>query len=396
MVTGIRAKWLSVWLIHTSVLALASCAPKQPPTLLSETAVGQARLQQHDYEAAATHFQRALQVNPHDQDALSGLVDASLARHDDHAAFEALERLLAEAPQSPDARARLEMVRVRVVQDALTTAVRALRDGSLDLADAHLAKADQASPGNPAVLRTLALAAMARGRIDVAEARVREALGHDPQDPQSWSVLGEVLMLANRSREAVPAFAKALALAPDADTRQKLIEAQKRAELQTLPEPYNAMATASAVTRSQVAALLGTRLAAVLASAPTRSTEVLTDLRNHWASRWILSVVRAGWVEALPNHTFQPNSPMTRAELARILAAVLTDAAAGRPRDLAQWRAVRLAVSDVAATHSAYSAIGIVSAAGIMTSESGRFRPSASVSGVELLAAVNRLETLVK
>lgn len=342
------------------------------------------------------HFQRALEANPHDVDALAGLVDASLGRRDDNAAFDALQRLIAEAPDRTDARARFEMVRVRVAQSALTDAARAMGDGKLDEAEAVLARAEQASAGNPAVLRMLAQVAMARHRPDVAETRLREALGHDPQDPQSWSLLGDVLMATGRPGDAVSAFQKALAIAPTAADRQKLADARQGVSGAALPEPYRAIATATSVTRAQVAAVLGVRLASTLATAPSRNVEVLTDVRGHWAGQWVLSVIRAGWMEAMPNHTFQPGGVVTRAELARVMAAVLTDVASSRARELAQWRTARPAVVDVAAGHAAYPAIALVTAAGIMTTDAGRFRPAVVVSGADLLSSVARLEAMVK
>ena len=42
----------------------------------------------------------------------------------------------------------------------------------------------------------------------------------------------------------------------------------------------------------------------------------LEDLRGHWARPWILTAVRAGVLDAYPNHTFQPGAVVKRAELA--------------------------------------------------------------------------------
>ena len=85
------------------------------------------------------------------------------------------------------------------------------------------------------------------------------------------------------------------------------------------------------VTRGDVAAVLGVRLAALLAPAGDRPGVLVTDVRTHWAATWILAVVRAGVMEPLPNHTFQPQQRVRRVDLAQIVGRVLALIAARRP-----------------------------------------------------------------
>ena len=59
------------------------------------------------------------------------------------------------------------------------------------------------------------------------------------------------------------------------------------------------------------------RLDDLLKRAPRANAVVMTDTRGSWAEPWILSVSRAGIMEAYPNHTFQPNAVVSRGDLAQ-------------------------------------------------------------------------------
>ncbi|HEY4352822.1 MAG TPA: tetratricopeptide repeat protein, partial [Paraburkholderia sp.] len=292
--------------------------------------LGELKLQQRDYRDAAAMFDRALATNPKYVPALVGLVDARLGDGDDQASLAALKALLAADPTRVDARARIDAVRMRASQSELAQAEKLRTSGQLDEAERHLNLAIEDIPENGPALRALAVVQLARGSFDAAEARARQAIALDPQDGASLAVLGDVLEAQNRLGDAAAAYARAIAIEPRTAWKDRRAALQDRADAEALPESYRAIPTAATVTRAQVAAVLGIRLAKVLDRAPARSSEVVTDVRGNWAASWILKVVRAGWIEAMPNHTFQPNGVVRRADLAKISAAILTQTAASR------------------------------------------------------------------
>ena len=65
------------------------------------------------------------------------------------------------------------------------------------------------------------------------------------------------------------------------------------------------------------------RLASVLAAAPQRQL-VVTDVRGHWARPWIEATARAGAMEVFSNYTFQPGTPLRRADVADVVHRVLS------------------------------------------------------------------------
>ena len=166
-----------------------------------------------------------------------------------------------------------------------------------------------------------------------------------------------------------------------------------RAALARLPAEYHAIAGLAEVTRGDVAAVLGIRLADLLARR-TQPGALVTDVRSHWASTWILAVVRAGVMEPMPNHTFQPQQRIRRVDLAQIASRVLELIAAARPGSAAAWQSARVTIGDVSPSHPTHPAVSQAVAAGVLPLEGNAFTPSGPVSGAELLAAVERLEAL--
>jgi len=375
---------------------LNALVKRSPVFYPASASLGELRLLHQQYRDAAAMFSQALSANAQYVPALAGLVDAHLGAGDDQAALAALQALLVVEPSRADARSRLDAVRLRVSQTELALAERFRAAGQWDEAERHLDAALAATPENGPALRALATVQLARGDFDHAETRAREAIALDAQDAASLALLGDVLEARGRYEEAASAYARAIALDPRSAWQERRVRLQVRAEAASLPESYRLIESAASVTRAQVAAVLGVRLHVLLAKMPLRVADVVTDVRGHWAASWILPVVRAGWIEPRPNHTFDPGAAVRRADLALIVAAVL-DSAAGNTRRGgvdAAFAAARTSFADLASDHVAFRAASVAVTAGIMTVDVGnRFQPAGVVSGAELLAVVARLET---
>ena len=100
---------------------------------------------------------------------------------------------------------------------------------------------------------------------------------------------------------------------------------------------------------------------------------VVTDIAGHWAAQWIAAVARSGVIEPFANHTFQPASPVTRADLAGAVSRVVTLAASRQP-ELRSLLTARPAIADMSAGHLSYPAVSVAVASGVMPlSSGGRF-----------------------
>jgi tetratricopeptide (TPR) repeat protein len=372
----------------------AEALKRAPSFYPSEAGLGDVALATEQYPQAAAHFDAALSANKSYVPALLGRIDASLAMKDEAAAIDALERLVTIEPGREDAESRLSVLRVRAVERELATARKARAASDFDGARAAFERALAMSPSSAVILRGLADAELAAGALDAALTHARAAVALDAADAESFAMLGDVLVAQGQSSDAFDAFAKAFQLDPRPAWRVRIDALRAGAAAAELPAEYRAIPASTAVTRAQVAAFIANHLKELVDSAPKRGVAVMTDLRNHWAASWILAVTRAGIMDALPNHTFQPSAVVTRTDLARAVAQVLALLAPMHAKDAAAWRAAKPVFADVPPGHLAYSAVAMAVAAGAMTADAGRFAPTRPATGADLVAAVTRLERL--
>ena len=124
-------------------------------------------------------------------------------------------------------------------------------------------------------------------------------------------------------------------------------------------------------------------------------TPILTDTRDHWASRWIVETVRAGVMQAGAGNRFEPERPVRRGDLADVVAGVLDLVGDFDPDAARRWRAARVRFSDMGPGHLNYESATRAVAAGVMrTLGAERFDPTGPVSGSDAVDAVEQLVRL--
>lgn len=363
----------------------------------STTALGYIAAFDRRYDEAVRRFDAAIALDQTYLPALTGRLDVALVRREDPVVLRTSALILAVSPGRDDLRDRMEVLRLRMVQSQLSRASAERSAGRLDEAQAVLEEALAAVPDSAVVLRELALVETARGRLEAAETHAQRSLALDRGDAVTHAVLATVFEAQGRMREAADQLAWAIRIDPRAEWVDRARALTVRADYDALPAEYREIPTAPTVTRGQLAALLGIRLPEAVARSPRRGAVVLTDVRAHWAMPWILPVTRAGWIDAFPNHTFQPATLVRRSELAQVMWRAAQDLAVGQPAELARWRASRPVLPDVSRSHLAYAAIAGALASGTMhVGPDGRFMPNQRVTGAEATAAVARLEHLAQ
>jgi tetratricopeptide (TPR) repeat protein len=376
---------------------LGALVTQSPDFYPAETALGEIALTQHEFKDALAYFSSALSKNGRYLTALEGRVEAALGLKDDVATAGALEQLLAVDPSREEARNRLELIRLRLVQGQLAAAARAKAAGRLEDAQATLETALQTSPSSPVLLRELGGIELSRGLLPRAEEHLRKAAELDTGDAETLALLGGVLDAQGKTSEAAQAYDKAFALDARPVWRDKRDALRARARLEALPAEYRNIPSATTVTRGQVAAMIGMDLESLVARAPRKAGVVATDVRTHWAASWILPVTQAGIMDVLPNHTFQPNATVRRSDLAQVASQLIGVLASTRAAEVTAWRSARPKLDDVPASYLSYRAIALAVASGAMTAdESGKFAPSRQATGADLVAMVSRLKQLIK
>ena len=370
---------------------LLTRSPGSPSVVAS---LGYVALARRDYDRAISRFDAALSGTPALAPALvgRGLGYAELGRpRDAIASFEAAQ----QADPALQLTARIEALRFRAVEDAVARARTAAGAGRLDQARAAYTEALDASPDSPLLLRELAVVERKAGQIDEARQHLERAAAADPADRQSRLQLADLAESQGQLDAAIRQYESAQAIERTADVETRLAALRERAELARLPKQYRAIGEARAVTRADIAALVGVRLPGILRVAPPRPVPLVTDVSGSWAARWIEATLRAGIMEPFPNHTFQPGAVVRRSDLAMVVSRLLSLVAVADPPRAGRWQRTRATLTDIPPSHPAYDpASRAVGARVLDVDRDGAFNPMRQVGGAEAIQAVDRLAQL--
>ena len=373
-----------------------SAALKAAPTFFpAETALGYVELARKDAKAALPHFDRVVEQQPRDLAALIGRGQTLMALNRDGDAAVSFAAAVAVDPSLTDLARRVEVLRFRGAEQGLARARDAARAGRLDEAVQAYTNAIASSPDSPFLYRELAAIDRQQGNAEAALEHFRKAFALDPGDARSLAQVGELLDARDDFDEAAKAYAGALAIEPNADVEKRLDAVNARAAVAKLPAEFRAIDQAPQLTRADLAALIGIRLAPLLQSSRRSDTVLITDVRNNWAAIWIMAVARAGVMEPYASHAFQPRTVVRRSDLAQAIARLLAQVAAQNPVRAKAWSAARLKFSDLPPSHLAYPAASVAVAAGVMkTGPDNNFQPSRPVTGAEAIEAITKTEAL--
>lgn len=370
----------------------AEIVRRTPAFYPAGAALGYVLVAEMRFRDAIARFDQVLRQAPRYAPALAGRGEALAGDGQIELAIASFEEARTADPRLTDLARRIDALRFARVNDLVARAGRASAAGRYDEARQAYQQALASAPDSAFLFRDLGVAETRAGLLDEAVGHLERAVALDKDDASAWAALAEAYDRNGRGLEAVAALERAVEIDPSDALRKALERARDRAELSRLPAEYRGLGSAPQINRGDLAALLGIRVLPALPAQSQRAGVVVIDARSHWAATWILSVTRAGLMDAFPNHTFQPASVVRRADLAasvsRVLAALGPDEA--RP-------ARRQAIADMPADHLSYPAVLAAVSAGVLPLlDGGMFRPSRVVTGTEALEAVGRLEALAK
>jgi tetratricopeptide (TPR) repeat protein len=361
----------------------------------ADTALGYSALARKNAKDAADRFDRALSVESAYVPALVGKGQALLELNREGEALASFEAALTADPSMTDLRARVDVLKVRAAQDTLARAKKAADAGRLDEARTAYEQAIAASPDSAFLYRELAAVEQKAGQPAPAMSHYRKALELDPSDARSHAGIGAILESQGDVTGALAEYERAREADPNEVPESAVTRMRARAELARLPAQYAAIGNSTAVTRGEIAALIGYRLSGLIGRANQRQ-QIITDVGGHWAERWITPVVRAGVMDTLPSYQFEPSTRARRGEFALTVTRVLQLIAIEKPSLGQKWQGARVQINDVGPQHLSYPAVSVAVASGVMPLSSGNFDLLRPVSGAEAIEIVNRLENLAR
>jgi hypothetical protein len=281
------------------------------------------------------------------------------------------------------------------VQENLAAARESAGAGRFDeAADAYL-RAITASPDSAFLYRELAAVERQRRNQQSSLDYFKKAIELDPSDVGSIVQVGEILEERQELEAAIRVYSDAVKLESNEVINKRIEDLRARLALAALPPEYRGIAQSSPVTRGELAALIGVRLADLLQVSGRRDTVLSTDTRDHWAAPWILAVTAAGVMDPYPNHTFQPRGIVRRADLADAVSRLLKLIGSRRPALARQWQSAQPRATDVGAGNLSYEAVSLAVAAGVLPLlEGDTFQLARPVSGADAGDVIARLEAL--
>jgi tetratricopeptide (TPR) repeat protein len=371
---------------------IAAALKLSPAFYPTEATAGLLELGRKDPKAALARFDRAIELQGSYAPALIGRGETLVALNREPEAIAAFGAALAIDPSRTELQRRIEVLRFRGLERNLAAARAAAKGDRSDEARRAYQSAIASSPDSAFLYRELGTVERRAGDTESALANFRKAVELESGDAFSIVQIGELLEARGDQESALTAYNDALRLEPNEAVEARRDALVARAELAKLPEEYRAIGAAGEITRADLAALIGVRLSD-LVQTMRREALVVTDIRSHWATPWIMAVARAGIIEPFPNHTFQPGTPVRRADLAQAASRVL--ASLGSPAQVAAWQSSRPSFTDMGTGHLAYTAAAVAVAAGVLQpAADGTFQPARTVSGAEAIATMERLEAM--
>ena len=187
-----------------------------PPNLQIERNLALALGGTGRYDEAATHFERALQIDPNFYD---GLVGMGVTREFQGGVPQAIDYFQAAIRSQPNApTAHMQLGRALWKQNRDQAALEEMR------------RASELAPEDADIRADFALGLELVGRMPEAVEQFHKALRLNPNNAEAHANLGLALLTSGRTRESIPEFEAALRLNPSLENARKNLQ-QAQAKL---------------------------------------------------------------------------------------------------------------------------------------------------------------------
>ncbi|HEY2940821.1 MAG TPA: tetratricopeptide repeat protein [Vicinamibacteria bacterium] len=358
---------------------------RSPGLVPAETTLAYARLRAGRLDEAAHRFEGVLSRQPDYLPALAGAAATAARRGDAQGALQLYRRALGGEPSNAFLRQRVAELRVQVTERRVAAARAAQEAGRSEEAVATYRQALESAPEVAGLRLELANLLVAAGDVEGAVG----VLKADPtEDRQVLLRLADVETQRRNHPGALEAYRRLLARDPhDDEAQRRSRDVREAIELEQMPEEYRRIATAPAITRADLAALVAVKVTA-LARVPAGEPQVAVDISGSWARSHVIKALAYEILTVYPNHTFQPAATARRGDVAHAVQRIL---------DLLKWPAgPGPNPTDMSRSNVYYYPATRVVAAGLMDlTPAGSFEAWRPVSGPEAVAVIEALVRLV-
>jgi tetratricopeptide (TPR) repeat protein len=350
-----------------------------------------------DLALAEDYFKAA--VNEHPKLALAriGLGQILQETGRDELAFSEYREILKTEPDHPWAKTKYENIRKQKTEDALYEARTLRAGGEIEASKSEYLKVLYYAPGNNEAHLALAKIYMETDEVQNALVHLKAAYSRDPQNPDILSAYAEALFLIEDNKKSLEAYELLFDLDPENSSVKERIEILKnRLGIFELPSQFDSISLSESITREEISALIGIKFKDILDD-PVKKPPIVIDISTSWASKYILEMASLDILDIYPNHTFQPQKTITKAELAEILNRLILHLKKKGHQFIQQIPLQQIQISDVSQDNFYYRPIVAMVSYDIMSISLGRkFNPDQSVTGSEAIRLLDIILALTK
>ncbi len=350
-----------------------------------------------DIPRAENYFKAAISDHPGQALAYLGLGQIYQETGRDDLAFTAYREVLKNDPENQWAKARYDAIQQMKTQDALQQGRSLISSGDSDAGKTAYLRALYYSPQSQEAHLALAEAYSRESDTTSALVHLKAALEMEPDNIEYLEAYAEALFQSGDNGQSMEIYEQILGKDPDNKAALQRMEVIKnRLGIFELPSQYNSIQATDSVTKEQMSALVGVKFKDVLDN-PQKKPPIIIDISTSWASRYILDTASLGLLDVYPNHTFQPNKILTRAEMAETLHRLIRQLEKQGYRFIQQIPPERIQIDDVSADNFYYRPIVMMISYDLMSLEGGRrFNSDRSVSGTDAIRYLNLILALIQ
>lgn len=352
---------------------------------------------QGDLETAKNYFQAALQRQPQLYLAHLGLAQIHLEEGNEESALSSLREILKIKPNHAWSLAEYEALRSKKTEENISLAKAALKQNNLEEAKQALLKSLYYSPQSVEANLLLADIYIQEKNYDQALIHLQTASQKQPDNLEILEKYGNLLFLTKNYKKSLEIYQHLQQLRPEDKRINEIIEKLKnRLGIFELPSQFEKIPTKDSLKKEDLAALIGIKYKDYLEK-PSGQPPILIDIATSWAAKFIITTSSLGLQDVYPNHTFQPQKIVTRAEFAEVIYRLIRYLERKGYRFIQQIPPEKIKIADVNPDNYYYQPILMVIAYDIMSlNQEKMFEPERPISGREAIKALNIILNLIQ
>lgn len=312
-------------------------------------------------------------------------------------AFTELRTVIKLDPENTWAKSRYEAMKSQKTTLALQEATAYVSAEETEKGKAAYLRALFYSPSSVDAHFALARIYKEENNFQSALVHLKAARVYDPENSELLKLYGDVLFTLQDYKNSLEIYEKLNLLEPDnLQINERLDIIKSRMGLFELPSQYININDREAVTREDIAAVIGVKFKDILEE-PTQQPPIIVDIATSWAARFILKMTTLGLIDVYPNHEFQPKKILNRAEMAEILVRLILFLDELGHKFIQQIPIERIQVADVTPTNYYYQPILTIISYDIMSLFSDKtFKPEAPLTGRETMSLFDIILALIE